>query len=93
MTRITRKLLELQTTHLNHMLGRPTEMFGSSAGVRPLIWNTGHIVLDHNYNGYQLEEQGDHGNTHNLTTRLTAKEMDAMLRGMMKGISLQKQVK
>jgi hypothetical protein len=92
MTRTTRKSLDYQTESLNLMLGRPSSPFASKPGEYPLIWNAGHIALDHNSYGYQLEEHsGDSGGTHNITTRLTAKEMDAMLRGIMKGISLQKQ--
>jgi len=92
MQRVTKKSLETQTTQLNEMLCRPTEMFASKVGEHPLIWNTDHIALDHNSYGYQLEEYlGNGSGTNNLTTRLTAKEMDAILRGMMKGVSLQKQ--
>lgn len=76
---------------LNMMLGRPLEQFASKPG-EPTRFSVGHIHLDHNTNGYSLEEQtADHGAVYVMVPRLTAKEMSCMLDGMIKGINMHTQ--
>lgn len=49
----------------------------------------GHIALDHNHIGYQLEEQlTPEGSVYNITNRMTAREMSVYICGMINGIAL-----
>ena len=58
-------------------LGRPTEMFASAPGVIPVMFNSGHFLLDKNSMGYCLEEQASNGSgTHQHTSRMTARQME-----------------
>lgn len=89
--RITRKQLDAQVAELNTVLGLPTKMFASKEGEFPTRYNIGHITLDKNSAGYQLEEQTSiNGGTFNMTARLAAKDMSLFIHGMMRGIWLQR---
>jgi hypothetical protein len=88
MKRITAKSLRFDLNTLNMLLERPVEQFASKVG-EPVKFNIGHLYLDHNAQGYSIEEQtSEGGGVHDMTGRLSASEMHIMIRGMMKGVGL-----
>jgi hypothetical protein len=90
--RITKAALYAQAASLNEALGRPEQMFASKVGEHPIRFNEGHIALDKNLTGYQLEEQtGDAGGVVTLTARLTGAEISLFMQGMMRGARLQRE--
>jgi hypothetical protein len=85
---VTKNYLHTRVYMLNEMLRRPVTQFASKPG-EPVVFNVGHIFLDHNVNGYSLEEQtSPNGGVNVLCRRLSSKEMCCMLAGMTKGIGL-----
>ena len=86
--RITKKILGSQVRLLNQLTGRPVDMFQSKVG-ESTRFSTNHIALDKDVTGYRLEEQmGKLGNVCTITGRMSAKEMNLYLCGMLKGIEL-----
>ena len=78
--RITKNSLREMVTELNLALGRP-----------PGLMDIGHLTVDHNHIGYQLEEEiNGHGAVFVHTGRMTAREMGYYLIGMIKGVSILK---
>lgn len=87
--RITAKLLRERMRDVNRLLDRPEQMFLDRCGTPDCNWAIGHLALDHNANGYQIEETvSDMGAVHNITNRLTGKEMDCYISGLLAGIAL-----
>lgn len=85
---VTKAFLQKRVQLLNEMLKRPVTQFASKPG-ESTVFSVGHICLDHNVNGYSLEEQiSTHGGVNVLCPRLPGKEMAAMVSGMMRGIGL-----
>jgi hypothetical protein len=85
---ISRKFLLSRVATLNIALDRPVEQFSSGTG-EPTRFSVGHIHLDHNRNGYSLEEQtSEQGAVSVLTHRQSAKEINCTIDGMIKGIGL-----
>lgn len=88
MGRVTAKSLRYDLQTLNILLERPVEQFASKVG-EPVRFNIGHLYLDHNAQGYSIEEQtSEKGGVHDMTGRMSASEMNIMIRGMMKGVGL-----
>lgn len=82
---ITKKWLQQQVTLLNTVLGRPIEQFAFNS----IRYNIGHIYLDHNRNGYSLEEQtSEQGAVHVMCHRMPPKEMNMYIHGLLRGIAL-----
>jgi len=66
------------------VLKRPETMFAEDDS-----WRMGHIMLDKDASGYMLEEVvGSAGSTNNLSTRMSASDMDTYLTGMLRGVGL-----
>lgn len=87
--RITPKYLRERMVEVNRLLGRPVNMFLAPESVVDGSMSVGHLTVDHNYGGYQLEETvSAHGAVHNITNRLTGKEMDCYISGLLAGIAL-----
>ena len=73
---------------INETLGCPTQMFASKVG-EPTRFNIGHLNIDKNATGYQLEEQlSEGGGTQSLTGRLNAAQMIFVLSGMILALSI-----
>lgn len=73
---------------INETLDRPTQMFASKVG-EPTRFNIGHLNVDKNATGYQLEEQlSESGGTRGLTRRINAAQMIFALDGMILALSL-----
>lgn len=88
MGRITAKSLRFDLYTLNVILDRPVQQFASKVG-EPVKFSIGHLYLDHNAQGYSIEEQiNEGGGVHDMTGRLSASGMELMIRGMMKGVGL-----
>lgn len=84
MPRITKHQLQMKVAQLNLSLGRSTT--GMTDAGKHVV---GHIALDHNHIGYQLEEQlTPEGSVYNITNRMTAREMSLYISGMINGIAL-----
>ena len=84
--RVNPRVLEQQVNALNRLLNRPTEMF---AGVTGSVFNIGHIAIDKNAGGYQLEEMTNaNGAVKLLSQRVKANEMTLILMGMLHGIHM-----
>jgi hypothetical protein len=84
MQRITKHQLQMKVAQLNLSLGRSTA--GMTDAGKHVV---GHIALDHNHIGYQLEEQlTPEGSVYNITNRMTAREMNICVCGMINGIAL-----
>ena len=82
--RVTKQGLHSQVRVLNMVLKRPEVMFAEDDS-----WNLGHIMLDKDATGFQLEEvAGSGGSVDHLSSRLSASEMDTFLAGMLRGIGL-----
>ena len=78
--RVTKNSLREIVTELNVVLGRPAGLF-----------DIGHLTVDHNHIGYQLEEEmNGKGAVFTHTGRMTAREMRYYLIGMIKGASILK---
>ena len=78
--RITKHSLREMVTELNVALGRPAELL-----------DIGHISLDKNHIGYQLEEElNGYGAVFAHTDRVTAREMHFFLKGMIRGAGVTK---
>ena len=73
--RVTKHDLRAKVVQLNEMLGRPAGLL-----------DIGHISLDSNHIGYQLEEElNGKGLVYAHTGRMEAREMYYFLEGMIKG--------
>jgi hypothetical protein len=78
--RITKQTLRGLVTHINERLDRP-----------PGMMDIGHLTIDGNHIGYQLEEElNGRGSVYAHTGRLTAREMFYFLQGMIKGVNTPK---
>jgi len=89
--RVTKSLLQAQAVELNRIMGRPVEMFASKVGEK-VRFNIGHITLDKNATGWQLEEQtGEGGSVYQLTARMSAKDISLFMNGMMRGVWLSRE--
>lgn len=87
--KITAKYLRERMRDVNRLLGRPEQMFLDRCGTPDCNWAVGHLDLDHNANGYQIEGiSSGTGAVHNITNRLTGKEMDCYISGLLAGIAL-----
>lgn len=89
---ITKKFLEAKVSRLNKVLGRPVEPYKmlDGGGVEA---NVGNISLDHNpiYGGYILREMTHGGGQSNFmrqSQRVSPKEIDNYLTGLLDGLSL-----
>ena len=83
--RTTAEQLRAEVRELNILLDRPLEMFASKIG-EPTRHSVGHLTLDKNSTGYQLEEQtSEHGGTRAWSMRLTPAKMAIMLQGIRYG--------
>ena len=82
--RVSKQKLVDGVLRLNLCLGRPT--VGMTEAGKHVV---GHIALDHNHIGYQLEEHlTPEGSVYNITNRMTAREMSIYICGMINGIAL-----
>lgn len=82
--RTSKQKLVDNTRLLNLALGRSTDAMTDEG--KHVV---GHIALDHNHIGYQLEEQlTPEGSVYNITNRMTAREMLMYISGMLNGIAL-----
>jgi hypothetical protein len=82
--RVTKQGLHSQVRVLNMLLKRPETMFAENDS-----WQLGHIMLDKDATGFQLEEVASHyGSTNHLSNRMSASEMDNYLTGMLRGVGL-----
>lgn len=87
--RITTKYLRERMRNVNRFLGRPEAMFLPPEQVVDGSMAVGHLDVDHNTAGYQLEEiVSSRGAVHNITNRLTGKEMNCYISGLLAGIAL-----
>ena len=78
--RVTKQALREMVTDLNEAMGRP-----------PGLMDIGHLTVDHNHIGYQLEEElNGKGSVFAHTGRMTAREMGYFLIGMIKGVKISK---
>lgn len=82
--RITKDKLRSRVDTLNMMLERPMALFTPGA-TKP---NTGHLSLDINSTGFRLVEQLDTGGERDWSSRLSGKEMDIFIDGIVRGIAL-----
>jgi len=83
-----KQALNNATYQINETLERPTQMFASKVG-ESTRFNIGHLNVDKNATGYQLEEQlSEGGGTRGLTRRLNAAQMIFVLDGMILALSL-----
>lgn len=70
---------------LNNIYKRPVSEFASSVG-EPIKFNVGHLRIDYNGQGYQLEEcTSEGGATKNISGRLSINSMDHYISGMFDG--------
>ena len=87
MTRITKEYLKARVSTLNMMLERPPTIFNHGAAANEQ--NIGHLSLDKDASGYKLVEIISSGGSEaNWSERLTAKDMDLFIDGLIRGISL-----
>lgn len=89
---ITNKKLQARVASLNVALGRPTTPYTRDANGNT-VGNTGHIMLDHApiYGGYILRVMNastGESNFGRMSGRISGKEMDAYLSGLVEGISI-----
>ena len=78
--RVTKEALRALVVQLNQVLGRPEGLL-----------DIGHISLDKNHIGYQLEEElNGRGAVFAHTDRVTAREMHFFLKGMIRGAGVTK---
>lgn len=81
---VNKQMIEHRIQVLNRRLGRPANMFADSVTSR---MNTGHIYLDKNSSGYQLEEiSSESGSARALSSRLSKKEIFIFVDGMVMGV-------
>lgn len=66
------------------MLERPMALF-TPGETKP---NTGHLSLDINSTGFRLVEQLDTGGERDWSQRMTGKEMDNFIDGIVRGLAL-----
>lgn len=82
--RVSKQSLVEKVKALNLCLGRSTSAMTDEG--KHVV---GHIALDYNHIGYQLEEQRTpEGSVYNITNRMTAREMSLYIQGMINGIAL-----
>ena len=88
--RIKRAHLDALVFQLNQVLRRPTKMFASLAG-EPTKFTVGHISLDKNSGGYQLEQTtSEDGGILIIRWRAKPKEMCIYIEGMCRGAAAEK---
>ena len=76
----TEYTLQEQVKKLNMSLQRPTDMFSCNEDTGVLIWNSGHIILHYDINGYLLVEQTRvPGGAKNISEYLTPYGMNILL--------------
>lgn len=82
--RVTKNSIKSRVGTLNMMLERPMALF-TPGETKP---NTGHLSLDINSTGFRLVEQLDTGGEREWSQRMTGKEMDNFIDGIVRGIAL-----
>lgn len=82
--RVTKDKLRSRVGTLNMMLERPMALY--TPGYTKS--NTGHLSLDINSTGFRLVEQLDTGGERDWSSRLSGKEMDIFIDGIVRGIAL-----
>ena len=87
MTRVTKEWLASRVKVLNELLGRPTTLWNKDAAAGDQ--NIGHLLFDKDIGGYKLVEiVGSGGLECSWSTRLSQKDMDLYIDGLMNGVSL-----
>jgi hypothetical protein len=87
MTRITKEWLKSRVYTLNILLERPGVIY--DAGASASDQNIGHLMLDKDSTGYRLVEiVSSNGAEANQSPRLSPKDMNLYLDGIINGISL-----
>lgn len=82
--RITKNSIKNRVDTLNMMFERPMALFTPGSPKA----NTGHLSLDINSTGFRLVEQLDTGGERNWSGRLSGKDMDIFIDGIVRGIAL-----
>ncbi len=75
--RITRKILEDKIRNLNATLKLPATQWKDDGSTNP-----GHLCLDSNMCGYQLEQIAPNGGYQNLSGRMSAGDLNEFIAGM-----------
>jgi hypothetical protein len=84
MTRISKQSLQQSVFWLNQLLGRPTAMFSDDGKMA-----AGHLVLDKNAYGYQLEGiTSPEGDSQQWSARIGGADMALFISGFKRGIGL-----
>ena len=87
MTRITKAWLERRVTMVNTLLERPVALY--NAGAAAADQNIGHLLFDKDGGGYKLVEIIGYGGVErSWSKRLSPKDMDQFIDGIVKGIAL-----